>query len=258
MSEKITVATANTHMGQAVREVGGLGLLGNVDILLLQEVNLPTPQLERRIDKELGLNLAAFSQEFGLAIAVNPDYDISPPWAETLQPRGPIGRKLLEKGGFMPTSQFRTRARGFLSVTVDTVQDNQLNVVTAHPTVPLKYRSRQRQISNMMGYFSGVQGPVLAGADYNYWPKPNRADRQTQSLAHFNAVELDGPTFNMSRTRYAIVGSALGKLGINPNGQLDAMLYRGNIRPTEVKLVDIPSDHKAIVATFVFGAANAA
>jgi hypothetical protein len=67
----------------------------------------------------------------------------------------------------------------------------------------------------------------------------------------------DEPTWRMEGSNSEFIGKiagcVMGRDLASFDGQLDAMLYRGALRPVDVQVVDIPSDHRAIVVRYDVG-----
>jgi hypothetical protein len=80
----------------------------------------------------------------------------------------------------------------------------------------------------------------------NHFPRPHKVDLQMLEDAGLTPVEIDGSTFDFNQTRYGW----LGKLA-RTQTQLDAILYRGDgLSEIKTELIDIPSDHRAVMTTF--------
>ncbi|MDB5163507.1 MAG: Metal-dependent hydrolase, endonuclease/exonuclease/phosphatase family [Candidatus Saccharibacteria bacterium] len=248
-SEQITVTTANTQMGKAIRS-GGLQAVANSDVLLLQEVQMPPNELAEHV-KELGLLAVSIAGHFGLAIAIKPEHKVTDSKKVTLQKQGPLGRAIGFHGSERwDDTKFRLRGRGLLVVALKTAKGSHVTVATTHPTVPIKFLSRRKQINAAADALADVTDPLVLAGDMNHWPGPGRLDRKMRGNAHLAAVNLGTvPTFDVARNNYAWLGK-LSQIGLNPNGQLDAMLYRGAIHPNHTELVDISTDHQAISTTF--------
>jgi endonuclease/exonuclease/phosphatase (EEP) superfamily protein YafD len=81
----------------------------------------------------------------------------------------------------------------------------------------------------------------------NHWPRPKKADLAFRRTAGLTAVDLSNEITWPSRRTDA----ADGRLRRFVSGQLDDILYRGSgIEFVHREVVDVPSDHRAVVATF--------
>lgn len=248
MIESFTVATANTQMGRAIRESGGLKPLAGVDALLLQEVKMERDELAEKLSSDIGMTLGHYDKEYALAIAIDPRHSLKHQYEETLQPRGRAGRLIQSAEGLMDTTSFRLRARGLLAVTLETTSSNRATVAAVHPTVQPKLLSRNKQVRAIPSAVSGIDTPLVVAGDMNHWPGPHKVDRQMYEDSGLTPVEIKGSTFDFNQTRYAWLGRIL------LSTQLDAMLYRGQgLEPIATELVDIPSDHRAVITTFELG-----
>jgi endonuclease/exonuclease/phosphatase family metal-dependent hydrolase len=247
MTERITVATVNTHMGEVFKTPQGLEALAEADILLMQEVCIEEYALSKQL-AEYDFSLTVLASGLGLAIAHRQPLDYIETQVETVQPESKLSD--LASG----QTRFRMRARGLLSAVFQTREDSELAVATTHPTVPLRFRSRARHVSALPAVLPHGDRLVVAG-DMNHWPGPRKVDTQFRDEAGLHAVAIgQQPTFDVSRTRYSWLEHAEERFGIPINGQLDAMLYRGDLEPEETTVVDVPSDHRAIMTRFVLTA----
>lgn len=256
VSEQIAVATANTHFGDAIRFGGGLDALRTYkpDILLLQEVTNSADELVRQLGRA-NYRLVHFAAEFGLAIALRANAKLSavPHPARTfqLQKMGPIEYKLAQR---FAKSPHRMHAHGMLAAQFATAQGQRITVVTARTTVAANRIARSRQIAKMgklleAPYFSGA---VIVGGDMNHFPGPQPADTKMQQNAGLQRVELGAqPTWRAPTTKlYRMLARARRQPLANLRAQLDALLYRGALVLTDVRLANIPSDHRAIIGWF--------
>jgi len=244
MSERLTIATANTQMGRAIREPGGLAGLKSADVILLQEVQMGQDELATKLSDDIGLSLGHYDDDFGLAIAIDSKYTIQSRRHRILQARGTVGRLTLPAKEHVNT--FRLRGRGLLALTLETPDGTVFTAATTHPTVKMKSVSRNAQVRAIPNAISDMPDPLVLAGDMNHWRHPHRVDRQMYESTGLTPVEITGSTFDVSQTRYAL----LGKI-IRFDAQLDAMLYRGKgLRPIETELIDISSDHHAVKTTF--------
>jgi endonuclease/exonuclease/phosphatase (EEP) superfamily protein YafD len=89
-------------------------------------------------------------------------------------------------------------------------------------------------------------GTLLIAGDMNHYPGPRSADISFRKKSDLVAVDLGGKFTWPSKD----AGFLESKLGRFYSGQLDDVLYRGNIAPVKVEVMDAMSDHKAIKVTF--------
>ena len=250
-AETITIASLNTQMGRAIREPYGLKPLDGVDILLMQEVMMGGSELVDRVHDQIGLRIGQYDEELGLAIALLPGQFITKHYKTVMQQRGLIGNSIDSNKEDMQKSRFRLRGRGLIGVSLVTSENNALSVATTHPTVQLRQISRNRQVRKIAGAVAKVDHPLVLAGDMNHWPGPHSVDLRTYEETRLTPVNMpDKATFDVSRTRYAWLGKLAANFGVDMNGQLDAMLYRG-LTVGATTLVDVSSDHSAIMTTFV-------
>jgi endonuclease/exonuclease/phosphatase family metal-dependent hydrolase len=259
--EKLIIATANTRWGSMVYTPAGLTPVASAGILLLQEVTEPERyDLAGRL-RAAGFELVHCTSRFGLAIAVRTDSGLR------LVP-GSIQERLLQK--MSPIEQWLTerivkhppgiRERGLITAKFTTLSGRQITVVNTHPITPIAVRPRARKvqiarIGTILAdpYYSGML--ILAG-DMNHYPGPKKIDEAMRATAKLTRVNLGlEPTWYVRGSKqekwFTIPAHLLHKPIDSYNGQHDVVLYRGKgLRSTSVKVVDIPSDHRAIVATF--------
>ncbi|MGZ6004688.1 MAG: endonuclease/exonuclease/phosphatase family protein [Candidatus Saccharimonadales bacterium] len=249
MNEILTVASANTQMGRLLTYPGRLAALAQCDILLLQEVRLDDNQLERSLSHETDLRIANYDHDLALAIAVDKHLTVSATSDFLLQDEAMLTR-ILTNYRLMQTAKFRLRGRGLISAGLRTPAGNKLTVGTVHPTIPLKFSARNKQVSDIPIYLGpDNHQPLIMAGDMNHWPGPHAADLEMMRKTALKPVDFgEQSTFDISQTRYAW----LGRLGIKIDGQLDAMYYRGPIQPFMANLRPVASDHKALGAGFEF------
>ncbi len=81
----------------------------------------------------------------------------------------------------------------------------------------------------------------------NHWPGPRKADLAFRRAVALEAVEM-GNEITWPSRRTSFVGRKLSRLF---GGQLDDILYRGSgLAFAHKEVVDVASDHRAVVATF--------
>lgn len=244
-------------MGRLLRTQNGLGPVADADILLMQEVHPERDGLEEALAQQTDLRIAVAAPELGLAIAAKDSVSVSTANTDILQERGPLGRGLVRLEAYGKPASFRTRARGVLAIHAATAAGTALTVATTHPIVPLKFRSRNEQVRRLGEKLQTHSGNLIVGGDMNHWPGPRRADRQMYLAAGVQPVDLqDEHTYRIEDSRHAWLGRIAGK-HIPFNGQLDAVLFRGDaLQVDSVQVADVASDHRAIIARFVVGASQ--
>ena len=257
---QIVLASANTHFGDAVRADNGLAsiLQHTPDILLLQEVTNTKDELQRQLHSA-GFKLVHFASEFGLATAIRTSAAFS---AQS----GSIRTHELQRMGFVERSLAQQWARGPHAMTKHGMQATQFNdqnghaltVVNTRLTVPLKKFARARQVAEIGRELSHpyYTGPLVVAGDMNHHPGPGKVDRRMHSKAQLNLVDLGSePTRHVRGSKQEKYLKHIARLQGRPledfDAQLDAMLYRGKgLEPVEVWVVDIESDHRAVIARF--------
>jgi endonuclease/exonuclease/phosphatase family metal-dependent hydrolase len=242
-SKSFTVATANTHMCEALSSPEAVRMLGGNDILLMQEVvGMDESDIASALGA-IGLNGLVYHAGSGLAIAYSGRFRLldsrytqiqSASWAKNIRLLGDI--------------RTRFRERGMLGATLhDNDTGNDFHAVTAHPIVCTRPISRTRQvrtISKVLLEDYGT-GPIIFGQDCNHYPGPNTVDKQLALDNNLKYVSFDGPTCLLAETKW----SFLRHLGL-PDARLDSILTSGFIElSSEVK--DIKSDHKALKAELI-------
>lgn len=256
MGAIITVASANTESGRMLRE--GFDAVSHVDVLLMQEVLGQPSQTARQLDA-YGFELAHVDPGTGLAIARSQDSLLEV--VEGGQEMAELSPALWRGAA---ASDLRTlqrlRARAAIGLTLrHRLIDTELFVVTAHPVVPVRARARARQIRALGAWLANYPADaVVLGADMNHYPAPGRVDAELEQMASMKRVELgDEPTWRMAGSNSERLGRMMGFVTRRDlasfDGQLDAILYRGALRPKRIDVVDIPSDHRAIVTSFDLG-----
>lgn len=251
MAEIITVATANTHMGRMVRDPDGLTPFVNVDVLLMQEVHPERDNIERRLSEETDMRLVHSIGEYGLAIAARNNFDVQSISGIALQERPKLLQAVFSAGGESSITAFRLRARGMLRVMLATPKGNSLSVATTHPTVPVLPLSRSRQVTRLGEVLSNFDGPFIIGGDMNHWPGPRDVDVEMCERAGLRRVDLDGETtYRIEDSNHSWMGR-VAFLRDRAGGELDAMLYKGgSLALMSSNVVDIASDHRAIISNF--------
>jgi len=253
----VTIATANIHFGDAIRLDGGLdSLLAYApDILLLQEVTNPVEELERQLSK-ISYSLVHFAPEFGLAIALwgRSKLRFVPGTIRTqlLQKMGAVENRLAQR---FAKQSHAMNAHGMQAAQFKVARGHTLTVVNTRTSVSSNRIGRKRQLVRMGNtlkapYYSGA---VVMGGDMYHFPEPQRMDRAMRQKADLRQVNLNGePTWRARNSKlYRLVARVRRQPLEDLEAQLDVLLYRGAFEPIDVRVVDIMSDHRAIVARFV-------
>jgi endonuclease/exonuclease/phosphatase (EEP) superfamily protein YafD len=89
----------------------------------------------------------------------------------------------------------------------------------------------------------------------NHYPVPGIVDKELETVARMQRVDIGRePTWRMVGSKSERLGRLAAFAARRPaesfDGQLDALLYRGSIVPVDTRVVDIASDHRAIVTEF--------
>lgn len=260
-SEQITIATANTHFGQMLRTEGGLDPVARADVILFQEVfNAEVDGLLRCLQKA-GFTLLHCAPQFGLAIALrngSPLQFISGSAQEhRIAEMGIIERMVIEKA---TGRSLVFNERGIISCTLADNRGRHTTVATAHPTTPLaiKPRARHQQIVKLKSLLNEkyTNDRLILGGDMNHYPRPRKIDMSLHRSANLTPVNLgDTPTWYVRDSKEEFLfklPSFLLRRSIDTfNGQHDIILYRQpSLRVDAIEVVDIPSDHRAIIASF--------
>jgi endonuclease/exonuclease/phosphatase family metal-dependent hydrolase len=253
-SHRLVVATVNTYFGHAIIDDRGLRTVAQADVLLMQELFSPAAYgLELSLHRQ-GFELAAARGHFGLGIALrsNSAFGLTgnPVRSTVLQQVGSIERTLMARFSKQPLEYSDL---GVLAAQLETSDGRRVTVATTHLPVVTSFRQRNRFLSQLPGeladsYYDGLL--VLTG-DMNHWPGPKKADLAFRRAASLAAVELRNEiTWPSRRT-----SSTRERLNRFVGGQLDDILYRGQgLEFTDAEVIDVPSDHRAVVATFTISA----
>jgi endonuclease/exonuclease/phosphatase family metal-dependent hydrolase len=259
--EQITVATANTHFGQMIRADDGLEPVAHADIILFQEVfNGEVNNLANRL-QDTGFTLLHNAPQFGLAIALrnsSPLQFITGSAQEhRLAAMGRIERMVVEKTTGRPLT---FNERGLISCTLKNSRGQHITVATTHPTTPIaaKPGARRTQITRLKDLLVDIYANdhLILGGDMNHYPNPRKIDKKLHLSTQLTPVELaDEPTWYARGSKEELLfklPAFLLRRSIDEfDGQHDIILYRRpSLEVTSLKVVDIPSDHRAIVASF--------
>nr|WP_281720480.1 endonuclease/exonuclease/phosphatase family protein [Nitrosomonas nitrosa] len=244
----VTIGTANSYLGKMLKDPEGLKAFADTDILLLQEVDPVAEQIEKLI-AETDFRLAQISVGVGLAILHRETVEPVPNLSDgltLLQATPTYQRRILQKFREHP---LQTVGRGTLQARFRTVDDQELTAVTGHANVPLKPIRRAKYVAMLADVMATVQGPAVLAGDMNHWPGPQAVDHEMVSRAKLERVALDRPTYTSLNSQHRW----MGRLGINIEGEFDAMMYTPqHLEAVKSEVRDISSDHRAIVTQFNF------
>lgn len=249
------VATANTHDGRMLESPGGFAALQHVDVLLMQEV-LDLPNDARRSLEIAGFEVVHEDMSTGLAIALsaNSAFDPVADTQESVELSAPLW-----DGAARYDSRLlqRLRARAAIGLTVrNRYTHSEVMVATAHPVVPVRPLARASQVRKLGDWLAALPAcNAVLGADMNHYPTPGNCDRELEITTGMQRVDIGNvATWHMEGSNSERIGRILGLLSglslASFDGQLDAMLYRGDLGVRAVHVEDIASDHRAIVTQF--------
>ncbi len=228
--ENITIATANAQRGRMIRSADGLKPFHDVDVLLLSEVKTKRDKLVEKLQNN-GFQLAC-TDNLDLAIAIKEGYKV----LDTNQ-------YALTRNGFLKRFFARSRlgrlfgARYMLTAKIESPTGEVFETATLHPVTKPLNRARRNQVRAMGAAIETFADdtPLVIGADFNHRPGPEKTDIRVREQNNLSSVGLGGKETFIYRLR----------------GQLDDMLYRGKgIKPINTRVIDIQSDHRAIITTF--------
>ncbi len=251
----LTVATANTRSGDLLRATDGLGPFraAGVQVLGLQEVfGLDERAVSVALESS-GYRLAHLHAPAGLAIAHDPrtthvDPDVL---VTTLAPAGPLLRWF---------DHWHERAMVSAVVALGTSQGvrgpHSVTFSTAHLIVFARAMARGRQVVRLRAAMQQDRlrrGPHIVTGDMNHYPGPGRRDLAMHVAGGFHRVVLDEPTWRIAGSKHEWLGRVAATATHRDlsafDAQLDVVLHRGlDLRSSAV--VDIASDHRAVVCTF--------
>jgi endonuclease/exonuclease/phosphatase family metal-dependent hydrolase len=248
-ARRLVVATVNTYFGRAVIDDGGLEAVANADVLLMQELFNPAGAGLESTLHEYGFELLAAGGHFGLAIALRSNSAFvrtdKPARSTVLQQVGSIERKLITR---FAKQQLEYSDLGVLAAHIETTDGHRLTIATTHLPVVTSFRQRPRFLAQLLPELADpyYDGPLVLSGDMNHYPGPKRADLAFRWAAGLTAVDLgDEITWPSRKTTYA--GRTISRLF---GGQLDDILYRGSgMDSVHNEVVDVASDHRAVVAT---------
>jgi endonuclease/exonuclease/phosphatase family metal-dependent hydrolase len=248
---ELTVATVNTFSGRVLTLPGGLEPVAAArpDVVALQEVHhLGAEAVGRALDA-VGLVPSALHLPAGLVLAHDPRrvHPAGPPLRATLQPAGALLRwsdHWHERGAL--AGSYAPHDAGGPAVTV----------ATAHLIVFARAIARGNQVRRLHRALADqrLSGPLVLAGDMNHYPGPARPDRALARGLGLRHVELDAPTWQVRGTKHewlARAGARLTGWDVERfDAELDAVLYR-DLDPVRARVVDVASDHGAVVCTFM-------
>lgn len=243
----ITIGTANTYLGKMLKDPKGLESFEDVDILLLQEADPIVDDIDDLIAHS-DFRVARIERGVGLAILNRPTVRRVRTDCVLLQATPPYQRYILQKFREHP---LQTVGRGTLEGLFETAEGNTITTVTGHANVPVKPIRRAKYVNRLPDVMATIRGPAVLAGDMNHWPGPRGVDHRMVERAKMERVDIgDEPTYTSLNSQHAW----MGRLGININGQFDAMMFTPqHLQVTASEVRDIPSsDHRAIVTQFTF------
>ncbi len=248
-SHELTVATVNTMFGNAVTSDGGLGDAAEADVLLLQEIHQERDDVDANLRK-YGMRIAAVMQSAGLIIAVKEDLTTHEAPSELLLHRSKKTLMVVEKLDEKDALAFRMRGRGVVGVSVELDDGQQISVFNTHPPVPIASTARNKHLRLLAEFLNmRAETPFVVGGDMNHWPRPRKKDRQFQADANLRRVDIgEDDTFHGHKSKIAKVIGAIARI---QNGQLDSLFYSHSLSSSNEGIIEIDSDHSAVIATFM-------
>lgn len=259
MSQKITVATANTYLGNMLREPDGLKNVVVADILLLQEVVGVGESALNDILQSHGYTELFFNKAFGLVIAVKQSPHLHVVKGSQRERRiGTLSllEMLLAKNWMMKRNEFGQR--GCIAITLKLRDNKELVIVNVHPSIdtPAWYRAKQiRRLSSELEHeYYADTGRMIIGGDMNHRPLPKEVDHDLIARHSLARVDLNGDhTWKIRGSQFEKPARLFAFLTRKPlddyNFEMDTFLFsEAGVKPINVDVVDIPSDHRAIVA----------
>ncbi len=255
--EQLTVATANTHESRMLRDSSGLVPFTerHVDVLLLQEVlGMARSEVETRLASD-GFRLQHYAGEMGLAIALSTDaserFTTHSNTTEHIhQPT--VIESVLKK--LQPNSH-RLRQRGIIATTIQSETTQPIQIANTHPIVFVRAVSRRRQIQAIANTLDGnqrAQNRLILGGDMNHYPGPQNIDTWMQNILGLNRAVHDRKSWPIRGSKHewmARIGMVATRNMGSFDADLDAILFKG-VAEQKTAIVDIASDHRAVITTF--------
>lgn len=253
------VATANAHEARLLKHPEGLKPFehAGVDVLLLQEVlGMDNYTLGEALDR-YDYEALHVSHEYGLAIAARKN---GPVHIDTVDTNDTMLHKPSGVEAFLKTvtpSSNRMRARGLIGSQV-WIENAPVTLATTHPIVFVRALARAKQVQALSDAlksdFYNTPAMIL-GADMNHFPSPRAIDLRAQVKARLLRVETDRPSWEIEGSRHewlARMAAFIMQREVQDfSADLDALLYRG-VREIGSAVIDIESDHRAIITEFEF------
>lgn len=250
-TEQIKVATINTFFGRAIKAEAGLESVSDSDVLLLQELYNPADYgLESSLNQQ-GFKIIAAAGHFGLGIALRRDSDIN--YVE-----GTVRETVLQKLSSLALILTKKYARhhlefidrGVLAAQFVTQKGTKITLASTHLPVVTAPRKRALFLSQLASEINNpyyTAGNLIIAGDMNHYPRAKKIDLAFRKTAKMNAVDL-GNEYTWPSKRTGYLESKLNKIYC---GQFDDILYRGGeLELSNHEVVDVESDHRAVVATF--------
>jgi len=254
-----SVATANTQESRLLAAPEGLRPFEEreVDILLLQEVFGHNRASLSDIMQRAGYGVIHYAGEMGLAIAMRQSRFLSRDILGVGQTREEVlwTPKIREKLIGKVIKPERMRDRGLAAMQLFFDNQTSAGVVTTHPIVFARPRSRRKHIEGldaaMTRDFAGQA--LIIGGDMNHFPVPRGIDNYFRTHQALTRAAVDRPTWMLEGSRHEWLARPLAALAGRAietyNAELDSVLYRG-VRLVSNEVVEIESDHRAIVTQF--------
>jgi endonuclease/exonuclease/phosphatase (EEP) superfamily protein YafD len=249
-TSRLVVATVNTYFGRTIKTPRGLAPLARADVILMQELFSPAAYGVETSLEDVGFDLVAVEGHSGLGIAVRSDSAYrnagTPLRSTVLEQAGKAELAMLSRFSKEPMEYSDL---GVLAAQLDGPGGQRLVAATTHLPVVTAFRQRPRFLSRLSleladPYYDGLL--VLTG-DMNHWPGPRKADLALRRRVGLAAVDLGRDITWPSRRSERAEKTVNRFVG----GQLDDILYRpGEMQCVEQEVVDVASDHRAVMATF--------
>jgi endonuclease/exonuclease/phosphatase family metal-dependent hydrolase len=259
MPDRFVVATVNTQFSKVLKSPDGLAKLVHADILLLQEVSNPDYDTFRLTLERIGFRAVHVAGKYGLVIAQRKDSRFTV--VEGSMRSGDFGKlNLLERVLIMMSAPGKREftKRGIIAVKLSTPSGLLFTIATTHPAIDLTPNYRARQIKILQDELANeyYDGPLILAGDMNHHPGPKPVDMAMRSSAKLQAADLQGQATWITKKSLLKIPTQLlnvfnRKHLSDYDGQLDDLLYRGPaLSLVKADVVDIPSDHNAVIGVF--------
>ncbi len=254
----VTIATVNTHFGQLLRAHEGLVPIAGADILLLQEVINPEVHSLETYLEPAGFSAVYIEPKFGLVIAFRQAAGLrigDVAGSRTLQKMSILERFIIQRS---LGRKIAYGEHGCVVLDVVTKAGKKLTVVNTHLTVPPQPLARAMQVRRLGRVLEelGDGHPLVVAGDMNHYPRPWSVDELMRTRLGLDRINIGSePTWRAQSVRKTSLLRVVARLSRRPleafDGQHDAMLYKGGgLELDTVEVVDVESDHRAIVARF--------